>query len=59
MDEQVGHEAFERRLQQQTPRLWALYAVMALNAGVWLANLADGLQPEQPQTADLFEEVEA
>lgn len=54
MDEQVAHEAFERRLQQQTPRLWALYAVMALNAGVWLANLADGLHPMQPQTADLF-----
>lgn len=54
MDERVAHEAFERRLLQKTPSLWALYAVMALNAGVWLANLADGVHPTQPQTADLF-----
>lgn len=54
MDEQLAHEAFERRLLQKTPSLWALYAVMALNVAVWLANLADGLHPTQPDTADLF-----
>lgn len=45
---------FEQRLREKTPSLWALYAVAALNVGVWLANLADGLSPLQPATADLF-----
>lgn len=54
VDEALAHEAFERRLLEQTPHPWALYAVVALNVGVWLANLVDGLSPMQPATADLF-----
>lgn len=45
---------FEQHLRNKTPSLWALYAVVALNVGVWLANLADGMSPMQPDTADLF-----
>ncbi|MGI9216178.1 MAG: rhomboid family intramembrane serine protease [Hydrogenophaga sp.] len=45
---------FEQRLRDKTPSLWALYAVVALNVGVWIANLVDGLNPLQPATADLF-----
>ena len=54
MDEALAHDAFEQRLLEKTPQPWALYAVVALNVGVWLANLADGLSPLQPATADLF-----
>ncbi len=54
MDEHVAPEVFEQRLRQRTPSLWALYAVLALNIGVWLANLADGVHATQPTTADLF-----
>lgn len=45
---------FEQRLREKTPSLWALYAMVALNVGVWLANLADGMSPLKPDTADLF-----
>ncbi len=54
MDEALAHEAFEQRLREKTPSLWALYAVVALNLGVWIANLVDGMSPMQPDTADLF-----
>jgi rhomboid protease GluP len=53
-EEALAQDAFEQRLREKTPRLWALYAVVALNAGVWIANLVDGLSPMQPVTADLF-----
>jgi rhomboid protease GluP len=46
--------AFEQRLREKTPSLWALYAVVALNVGVWIANLADGMSAMQPAAADLF-----
>lgn len=54
VDEHVAQAVFEQRLRQRTPSLWALYAVLALNIGVWLANLADGVHATQPTTADLF-----
>ena len=54
MEAALSHEAFERRLLEKTPSLWALYAVVALNVGVWLANLADGVNAFKPETADLF-----
>lgn len=54
LDEALAHDAFEQRLREQTPNPWALYAVVALNVGVWLANLVDGMSPMQPGTADLF-----
>ena len=54
MSEALSHDAFEQRLREKTPHPWALYLVVALNVGVWLANLADGMHPMQPDTADLF-----
>lgn len=54
MAEWQAEGEFEQRLRERTPSLWALYAVMALNVGVWLANLADGMNALQPATADLF-----
>jgi rhomboid protease GluP len=54
LDDALAHGDFEQRLREKTPRLWALYAVVALNVCVWLANLADGMSPMQPATADLF-----
>ncbi|MCU0927413.1 MAG: rhomboid family intramembrane serine protease [Hydrogenophaga sp.] len=50
----MAHGDFEQRLLEKTPSLWALYAVVALNVGVWLLNLLDGMSPMQPETADLF-----
>lgn len=54
LDETQAHEAFEQRLREKTPSLWALYAVVALNVGVWLANVASGMSAFKPETADLF-----
>jgi rhomboid protease GluP len=54
LDEALAHGDFEQRLIEKTPSLWALYAVVALNVGVWLLNLLDGMSPMQPETADLF-----
>lgn len=53
-DPRSAPDAFEQRLRTMTPSLWALYAVVALNVGVWLANLADGMDPLRPATADLM-----
>ncbi len=54
LDDALAHGDFEQRLREKTPSLWALYAVVALNVGVWLLNLLDGMSPMQPETADLF-----
>lgn len=54
LDGAWAHGEFEQRLREQTPSLWALQAVVALNVGVWLLNLLDGMSPLQPETADLF-----
>ena len=54
LEQTMAHTAFERRLLQKTPHTWALYAVVALNVGVWLANVVDGMSAMQPATADLF-----
>ncbi len=54
LDDAWAHGEFEQRLREKTPSLWALYAVVALNVGVWLLNLLDGMSPLQPITADLF-----
>lgn len=54
MAEWQAETDFEQRLRAKTPSLWALYAVVALNLGVWVANLADGMGALQPETADLF-----
>jgi len=47
-------EAFEARLRALTPVPWALYAVTAINIGVWLLNLLDGMSPVKPASAELF-----
>jgi len=54
MAEWQAEADFEQRLREKTPSPWALYAVVALNVGVWLANLADGMSAFKPETADLF-----
>ncbi len=49
-----SEEAFEARLLALTPTPWALYAVTALNVGVWLLNLLDGMSAFKPSSAELF-----
>lgn len=46
--------AFAHDLERLTPVTWALYAVMALNIGVWLANLVAGMSPMRPTPPELF-----
>lgn len=43
---------FEEELQRTTT--WALYVVMALNVGVWLANVFTGMSPTRPTSPELF-----
>ncbi|MDO9436258.1 rhomboid family intramembrane serine protease [Hydrogenophaga sp.] len=54
VEQMRAHEAFEQRLRTLTPTPWALYAVIAVNVGVWLLNLFDGMSPMKPDSADLF-----
>jgi rhomboid protease GluP len=54
MDAAVTEAGFHERLHARTPSTWALYAVMAVNVGVWLLNLLDGLSAMQPSSAELF-----
>lgn len=49
-----AEEDFQQRLMRQTPTVWGLYLVMALNIGVWLANLIDGMDPFKAASADLL-----
>ncbi|MBP7565639.1 MAG: rhomboid family intramembrane serine protease [Burkholderiaceae bacterium] len=44
----------EAKLVAMTPITWGLYAVMALNVAVWLANVAAGLSAFRPAPADLY-----
>lgn len=46
--------AFEQQLDALTPTPWALYLVMALNIGVWLLNVVQGISPTRPAPAELF-----
>lgn len=46
--------AFAARLQALTPVPWALYAVMGLNAALWLAGLGAGWNALRPAPAQLF-----
>jgi rhomboid protease GluP len=46
--------AFERRLDAATPVTWGLYLMVALNVGVWLLQLAQGLSPFKPTPAELY-----
>lgn len=45
---------FADALEQHTPLTWALYLVVALNVGVWVANVARGMSPMAPASPDLF-----
>lgn len=47
-------EELDARLRALTPRPWTLYLVTALNVGVWLLNLFDGMSATQPTSAALF-----
>lgn len=46
--------AFGEELLRRTPTPWALYAIVALNVGVWIANVAMGVSAFRPSSADLF-----
>lgn len=46
--------AFETRLQEMTPVTWALYLMVALNVGVWLANVLSGISAFRPASAELL-----
>lgn len=49
-----AEDVFLQGLQRHTPSAWGLHLVMALNIGVWLANLVDGMDPIRAAPADLF-----
>lgn len=46
--------AFERALDAATPLAWGLYLMVALNVGVWLLQLAQGISPFKPTPAQLY-----
>ena len=50
----VSVEDFLYRLRQATPRAWVTRTLIALNLAVWLANLADGLDPMTPTARELL-----
>ena len=45
---------FDARLTRITPVTWGLYLVLALNVGVWLANVATGMSALKPLPSDLL-----
>lgn len=53
--EEAQFEAsFTQALDHHTRTTWALYAIVALNAGAWLWTVATGVHPMRPDSADLF-----
>ena len=44
---------FEFTLDRLTPSTWALYLVVAANAGVWMAQVAGGISATAPKPAEL------
>jgi rhomboid protease GluP len=46
--------AFEARLQELTPRVWAMPVVIAACVLVWIANVASGMSAFAPDSADLY-----
>jgi rhomboid protease GluP len=48
------HEAFDIKLAQLTPRVWAMHTVMLICAAVWVANVISGMSPMQPGGEDLY-----
>jgi rhomboid protease GluP len=54
MAEQQAHAAFDERLSALTPRVWAMWVVMGLCAAVWVANVASGMSPLQPNAEQLY-----
>lgn len=46
-------QAFAAQLAA-APRPWALWLLVALNVGVWVANVAGGMSPMRPLPADLY-----
>ena len=54
LEELLANAAFEARLKKMTPMTWALYLVIALNIGEWLANVLAGMEVFRPSSSDLF-----
>lgn len=54
LEELQAAAAFDTRLKEMTPITWALYLVMALNVGVWLANILTGVDAFRPSSSDLL-----
>jgi rhomboid protease GluP len=48
-------EEFANRLARATPRMWVTPVIVALNAAVWLLNVAFGVDPMEPLSADLLD----
>jgi rhomboid protease GluP len=53
-DDMLAATVFEERLKTSTPITWALYLVVAINLGVWIANITSGLNAMKPLPVDLF-----
>ena len=54
VQEAAVHEAFDAKLVQLTPRVWAMPAVMLACAAVWAANLVSGMSAMQPGADELY-----
>lgn len=54
IEELQAATAFEARLREMTPVTWALYLMVALNVGVWLANVLAGVGAFKPSSSDLL-----
>ncbi len=54
MDDPAATTDLDTRLRALTPTPWALYLMVALNFGVWAANLLDGMSPIAPLSSDLL-----
>lgn len=54
IEELLAEADFEHRLSKMTPVTWALYLMVALNMGVWLANVLSGVSAFKPLPSDLL-----
>lgn len=54
IEELLAEADFELRLSKMTPLTWALYLMVALNVGVWLANVLSGVSAFKPLPSELL-----
>ncbi|GAA6143127.1 hypothetical protein NBRC116584_29450 [Hydrogenophaga sp. 5NK40-0174] len=52
--EEAEVDALREQVNDGAASPWTLYALMALNIGVWLLNVFSGMDAMQPDPADLF-----